>query len=122
MTTTIPTPTTASALLLTAADLIEKRGKARGVFEDANGCLCAIGALRLAAFGEIGDLPPDSELYQRARMALAAQIELLPMETQGQHVIGGKVSVVTWSDASTKAEVVAGLRAAVELAGTGVAS
>jgi hypothetical protein len=115
MTTPVLTP---AGLLLTAADLIEERGKARGVFQDTNGCLCAVGALRLAAFGVAdGVLPPDSEMYGRARLALGAQIELLAPE----HRLGGSVSVVLWSDASTKAEVVAGLRAAAELAG-GVAS
>lgn len=116
MTTTV---LTVAGLLLTSADLIEERGHAKGVFQDTKGCLCAIGALRLAAFGTIGDLPPDTKLYAGARLALGAQIELL---APGQYRFGRAVSVVSWSDASTQAEVVATLRAAAELAGTGVAS
>jgi hypothetical protein len=117
---TTPVPTVAGALTV-AADLIEEHGHARGVFQNADGCLCAIGALRLAVFGKVtSDVPEDERtgLYYRARTALAAQVEPL----SPQHLIGGKVCVVSWSDFSTQAEVVAALRAAAELAGTGVAS
>jgi hypothetical protein len=119
---TTAAPSTAAGVLAVAADLIEEHGKADGVLQGADGCLCAIGALRLAAFGTITFDAPDSELYIRARMALAAQIELLAPGRYRAGRVGTPISVVLWSDASTKAEVVAGLRAAAELAGTGVAA
>jgi hypothetical protein len=122
MTTTVVTP---ASLLLTAADLIEERGKAQGLFQGADGCLCAIGALRLAAFGKVTcDIPTSQSisdpgrLYWLARSALSVQVELLAP----QHRFGAAVSVVSWSDATPQDVVVATLRAAAELAGTGVAS
>jgi len=73
-------------LLARAADLIRVRGWTQGTYESADGRLCAIGALQLAATGEL----PDS--YQDAERVLVDRIT---------REIGREMTVPAWNDSRT---------------------
>jgi hypothetical protein len=118
MTTTVPT--TVPEVLQRAADLIDQRGHAKGDYIDANGCLCARGAI-YAAVG----IEPTTDVanirhwptYNRSRFALAVAAG----KALESH-IGTDQSpldpVVRWNDAPerTAAEVSAAFRSAAEAA------
>lgn len=98
-----------AAALDRAAALIDVRGFARRTFEDINGCLCALGALRVAVFDRVDPTLRSGMdkwgLYQDAQGHLNAVILLQTGKT-----------VIEWNDASTKDVVTAGLRRAARVA------
>lgn len=102
----------ARQILIEAASLIETRGHAKGWFEDSKGCLCATGAIGMAATGDpVGysdDIPPDVEA-ELSRAFRAAHAEVGAMRN-------GDGRIVPWNDAPerTASEVVSMLRRAAE--------
>lgn len=102
MTAAVLTPDVA---LDRAADLIEQRGLAHGHFQTPDGALCSLGALRVAIWGEVADIPngdPYWPIYITAGEWLA---EIIRPE-----------SIVFWNDSHQQRKVVAGLRRAARLA------
>lgn len=114
-TTTIPTP---QEILSRAADLIDERGWTQGDYVSEDGCVCALGAINVAAAEAAGvEIAPDDYLflalyragggyYQAARAAE----ELAGAQVAGQAPDG----IVYYNDqvASLATQVVAVLRAA----------
>jgi len=118
------TESTPQALLKRAADVIDKRGWHQGGYTNDTGCVCTLGALRVAAAGVPDDAPywdvqsaaldlpgrfddPDHDEVDRAAVALEDYF--------GRHNILGW-DVADWNDnpERTKDEVTAALRAAAE--------
>lgn len=96
-----------SAILRAAARLIEERGLSLGRYEDDDGRMCAVGAIRHACCGQatVGGSPmPCAEPYDSARRFMQLAIP----------------NVHGWSDAAARANtphvVIDGLRRAAELA------
>jgi len=85
------TPCTPQQVLLAAADLMEKRGKAIGHYWDATGRCCALGAISIAA--------SDWQAYDAAKELLHKHID-------------EDLAISTWSDANDAATVIAALRRA----------
>jgi hypothetical protein len=99
---------TVAQVLAEAADIMATRGKATGTYEDVAGCVCAVAAIRIAIWGHSAlALQPDP-LYTPALIAMTRWVDAQG-STPG--------AVISWSDKSTEDEVLAGLRAAAELAG-----
>lgn len=104
---------TPEQVLERAADLIEERGWAQGQYEDPDGCLCTIGAVRVAIAGSVNlnDFTPDQgRLLKRCWPVLDERIAA----TNPDNWVGpyrGPV-VADWNDtyAKTADEVVAVLR------------
>ncbi|OZF40777.1 hypothetical protein CH296_00535 [Rhodococcus sp. 14-2496-1d] len=90
---------TISEILARAADLIEEHGWMQGEYVNDKGCLCAVGAIRIAADGKVeGHFPSN---------AATQAIDLM-----AGHLDAG--SVIEWNDDvdRTQTEVVGALRAA----------
>jgi hypothetical protein len=97
------TAKTPADLLDQAANLIEERGHAKDFYEDGQGRLCAVGALRVAAFGD--SRYPKAGLvdtsYIQAYDLLEAEVEQIDY-----------AFITEWNDESDASTVVATLRAA----------
>jgi hypothetical protein len=119
MTTTTTTP---AELLARAADIIDRRGWFQGSYADDNGCVCTLGALRVAAANIPADAPywevraaaldlpgrflgPNFDEVDKAALALEEYLD-----NNGINAYG----VSEWNDyiAATKEEVTTVLRAA----------
>lgn len=92
-----------SEILTKAADLIDEFGWMQGEYYNEKGCLCAVGAIRVAADGYVEGAFP-SEAATRAIDLVAVHLDTS--------------SVIEWNDDfdRTQAEVVAKLRAVAEVA------
>lgn len=115
MTTTIPTP---QALLTRAADIITERGWAQGDYISDTGCVCALGAIYLAA-GEAAGIEVDlhelaisADLPVEVAMAARAAEDLAAERVVDQAPDG--IAYYNDQHAASAAEVVAVLRAAAE--------
>ena len=100
-TTHPPTPTASVRQILgIAADLIDTRGHAKGIFATADGCLCTLGAIRQA--GIALDMSP----YETTLAAGALRGHLITD-------FGGAITVAQWNDMEerSKDDVVTTLRA-----------
>lgn len=100
-----------SEVLAKAADIIDERGHAHEFYLDNDGKVCAVGAIRLAAGGQIVPqtgtvknaivIDTDDQVYAiNARRALEGFLNL------DLNVI----SVVEWNDSNNKDEVICALR------------
>lgn len=100
-----------SEVLAKAADLIDERGHAHEYYLDNDGKVCAIGAIRLAAGGQIvpqtgmvkNAIIIDVAEYEYARTARMALEGFLNLDLD-------VFSVVEWNDRNDKDEVVTALR------------
>lgn len=90
---------TPDEILYGAAGLIRKRGLAKGSFQDENGRLCALGAMRTTANPDGSTLPPDicpdtpaenAQAYRDACHALRDEIRYFASTGSG--------SIPAWSD------------------------
>lgn len=92
---------TTRAILLRAAELIEKRGHAHGAFQSRLGALCAAGAINVAA----GNRP--------SMLFTGDTLDALHLLKQAV----GYDRTAEWNDKSSHSTVIAGLRKAAEAAG-----
>lgn len=107
--TVLPPDTPAADILTAAADAVETRGKCSGDYTDAQGRVCALGALRLVLTGEAMPRPFDDRdrqvAYLDAMQALGRHLEAVHTDTP---------PIYEWSDTSTQEQVVAAMRAAAD--------
>lgn len=95
----------ASQILCQAAEEMEKRGKSRGSFKNSKGNVCALGAIRIVAFGD----PFDWTISPSYLSALKTLEEVIPDNYSDD-------PITSWNDKNNKDTVVAGLQKAAELA------
>lgn len=112
----------ASVVLNRAADEMEKRGKSRNVLINRQGNVCALGALRLASGGVVGNdygtkaiftARMDWLIYSEAYRALDSYLlasEAYKNDDQKKNGVAG------WNDRNNKANVVKVLREAANRA------
>lgn len=87
---------TPDEILDAGADLILSRGLAKGTLQDGNGCLCALGAMRVAFGGSITNAegqptpPPECRPYADACHALRDEIRVYKQTGSG--------SIPGWND------------------------
>lgn len=109
---------TPDEILRKAASLIQERGLAKSTIEDEKGCVCSIGALRLAAYGSTHpplpirtlwliedpvtghnkqnpEPPPGYEGYSAACIALRDEIRLIG---------AGSGSIPEWNDMPSRSQ------------------
>ncbi|KPC75258.1 hypothetical protein ADL26_08170, partial [Thermoactinomyces vulgaris] len=113
---------TPQALLERAAEIIDQRGWHQGDYADHNGCVCTLGALRIAAAG----LPTDAPFWDARSAALDTsgrfngpgydQVDLAAVALE-EYLSGHGIEafgIAEWNDhiAASKEEVTAALRAA----------
>lgn len=98
---------TPKQLLLAAADYMEKHGKARGVFQNRRGAVCAVGALRMVTSGFAAYEPVvglERSEYMRSCEVIS---QSLGDATEGTN---HGLRITVWSDRVNKSTVVSQFR------------